>query len=475
MKICILAEGSYPYVLGGVSSWINTLIRSCPEHEFIIYAIGADSSKKGQYKYEIPSNVESIVEVFLDNMELQDGIKGKQFSFKEEHKDALQNLLNGDEFSWDSIFEFFNKGNFKNMTEFFMSKNFFNLVKGTYKDKYPYTPFTEFLWTIRSMYTTLFYLLTQKMPKADIYHSVSTGYAGILAAYGKYLYGSPFILSEHGIYTREREEEIIKSNWIKGYHKEIWIKFFVNLSRAAYESSDLVISLFEDNKELQIGLGCPEDKIVIIPNGVDVSLYENIPKKEDDSVINIGTIARVVSIKDIKTMLLSFQVVKQEVPNAKFYIMGPTEEDEEYYEECKHLVEHLKIQDVQFTGTIKVLDYIGKMDMLVLTSISEGQPLSIMEGMAAKKPQVCTNVGHCRGLLYGDGDYYGKSGFICYVMDYIGIGEAIIKLCKDKDLRETMGQNGYERVISLYTKSGFINKYKDLYENFNKEVRQWQE
>ena len=86
----------------------------------------------------------------------------------------------------------------------------------------------------------------------------------------------------------------------------------------------------------------------------------------------------------------------------------------------------------------------------------------------------------CRGLLLGDGDNYGKAGYISYVMDYNGLGESIVELCKSKKLRETMGENGYNRVTSLYTKAGFIDEYKKMYkqfeiEKYKEEGRAWQE
>lgn len=468
MRICLIAEGSYPYVLGGVSSWVNTIIRSYPEHEFIIYSISTEASKKGEYKYDIPKNVVEIVDVFLDEIELVKYKTGKKYSIEKNQEEALQNLFSGNDVEWENIFKFFSSGKIKSIGEFFMSKNFYGLIEKTYKEKYQYTPFTEFIWNVRSMYLTLFYLLSKKPPKADIYHSICTGYAGVIASYGKYLYDSPFILSEHGIYTREREEEIIKSTWIKPYHKEMWTKYFNNLSNCAYRYSDIVTSLFMQNKNLQVEFGCDEEKIKLIPNGVEIRDYENLPSKEDSSVINIGSIARIVPIKDIKTMLLSFNIVKRNVPNSKFYIMGPIDEDEEYYNECLDLVKDLDIKDVVFTGTVKVSEYINKMDVLVLTSISEGQPLAVMEAMATKKSLVCTDVGHCRGLLYGDGDNYGQCGFIEAVTDYEGIAKSITKLAIDEELRNDMGKNGYERVRNIYTKELMISSYRDMYYQYER-------
>lgn len=463
MKVCIFTEGSYPHVLGGVSSWINTYIKSCPEHEFIIYAIGSDSNKKGKFKYEIPSNVE-VKEIFLDLIDVRNCKSGKQYSLKDEYKSDIKSLLKGENVNWNGIFEFFKEAKYKDVGEFFLSKDFYGIVNEVYCESFLNTPFTEFLWNIRSMYITLFYLLMLDMPKADIYHSICTGYSGVLASFSKYLHGSSFILSEHGIYTREREEEIIKSNWIKPYHKEAWIKFFQNLSTCCYENSDVVTSLFETNKKIQVSLGCMEEKIKIIPNGIDIYRYKDLPTKESDDYINIGAIVRIVPIKDIKTMLLSFRLVKEKIKNAKFYIMGPTEEDEEYYNKCLKLIQELKIEDVELIGTVNVLDYICKMDILVLTSISEGQPLAVMEGMAAKRPHVCTNVGHCRGLLEGDEDEFGVNGFIESVTDYKSISNSIIRLCEDESLRKTLGENGYNRVSKLYRKEAMIKSYKKIYE-----------
>ncbi len=65
MRICIIAEGSYPYVTGGVSSWIQSLVRLMPEHEFVIFAIGAEERLKGKFKYKLPENIIQVKEIFF--------------------------------------------------------------------------------------------------------------------------------------------------------------------------------------------------------------------------------------------------------------------------------------------------------------------------------------------------------------------------------------------------------------------------
>ena len=67
MKICIVAEGCYPYVVGGVSGWINSMIKSFPDVEFILLAIVANRTVRGKFAYELPSNLTEVYEVYLDD------------------------------------------------------------------------------------------------------------------------------------------------------------------------------------------------------------------------------------------------------------------------------------------------------------------------------------------------------------------------------------------------------------------------
>jgi polysaccharide biosynthesis protein PelF len=466
MKICILAEGSYPYITGGVSSWIHSLITSMPEHQFIIYAIGAQESLKGKYKYKIPRNVESISEVFLDSYMNQDVKWGKRYKLANNEKLGLKTILEKDSNHWDDLFQLFSEGKIDSVSNLLTSKDFFDIIQEICLDYYSFVPFTDMFWTVRSMVLPLFISINHPIPEADIYHSVSTGYAGVIGALAKFRYKKPFLLTEHGIYTREREEEIIKSNWVKGHFKDIWIQYFYNMSNCAYQSADQVISLFNKNREIQIEVGCPKEKISIIPNGVNVELYRNLPMSlaKEAGEIWIGAIVRVVPIKDIKTMLQSFAIVKKEIPTAKFFIMGSTDEDEEYYEECVELLNTLVVENVYFTGNVDIKEYLPAMDLLVLSSISEGQPLAMLEGMAAGIPFVVTDVGSCKELLLGNGDDYGSAGIVVPVMQYVQMAHAIIKLSKHAELRNQAGISGQKRVADLYTSAKFIENYKIMYQ-----------
>ena len=76
MKVCIVAEGCYPYVVGGVSGWINSLIKSFPNIEFILLAIVANRSQRGKFVYELPENLTQVYELYLEDFEWDIGRAG---------------------------------------------------------------------------------------------------------------------------------------------------------------------------------------------------------------------------------------------------------------------------------------------------------------------------------------------------------------------------------------------------------------
>lgn len=472
MKVCLIVEGAYPYLTGGVSSWIQQMLLKFKDIEFVIETLVANRNEKREFKYRIPDNVSEIHEIYL----LDDDYTSKEkmrLKLKKNEYDALQGLIFGNEVDWGGIFNFFQNTNVS-LDKLLTSKEFLDMTKEYYSKYFENAIFTDFLWTMRSMYLPLCLLLKNKPVKADLYHSMSTGYSGVFGSMAKFLYNKPLLISEHGIYTREREEEIIKANWVKGLYKDLWINQFNKFSLCSYAFADKVTALFEGAREFQIELGCSREKTNVIHNGVNVSEFGNLPGKDaNDKYINVGAILRITPIKDVKTMINAFYLAKKQVPSLKLWIMGPLDEDPKYAEECRQLVQDLDIEDVIFTGKVNVKDYIGKMDFLVLSSLSEGQPLVILEGFAAKKPSISTNVGDCLDMIYGAKDEFGEAGFVIPIMNAQKMSEAMVLLAKAEDIRLQMGLNGYNRVNKFYQNDQVFQEYYEFYNELTKKTESY--
>lgn len=460
MKICLIIEGAYPYVTGGVSSWVQQEIESMPEQDFIIVTLVTARGEKREMKYKLPDNVVELREFYLQAEDC--GKRGRKQRFNKKEYEAFKNLFFGRDVNWGLIFGYFRRADIS-LDSLIMSEDFMKMAREYYREHFDRLVYSDFIWTMRSIYFPLFSILSQRLPKADLYHCLSTGYAGVLGCEAKYLYHKPLLVSEHGIYTREREAEILRADWVTGTYKNIWIDQFRKFSDCAYQYADKVTSLYEGNRNLQIEFGCPCGKTVVVPNGVDAADFANLPRKPvEDPYINIGAVLRVTPIKDVKTMLSAFGMAKQQNPKLKLWILGPLDEMPVYAGECQGMVSDMKIEDVCFTGRVNVRDYIGKMDFLVLSSLSEGQPLVILEGFAAHKPFIATNVGDCKGLIYGNGDGLGDAGVVVPVMNTGKLAEAMLYLADDEPRRLRMGEIGYQRVLS-YDKKKIYETYHDIY------------
>jgi glycosyltransferase involved in cell wall biosynthesis len=194
--------------------------------------------------------------------------------------------------------------------------------------------------------------------------------------------------------------------------------------------------------------------------------------KAEDGIVDIGAVVRMAPIKDIKTMIYAFFELSCRKDNVRLHIMGGVD-DQEYADECYALVKQLNLEDkIIFTGRVDVIAYFEKLDFTLLTSISEGQPLSVLESFAARRPCVTTDVGCCNELLEGKpGDSLGKAGFYVPPMQRSKLADAMERLCESRELRLRMGEIGQRRVYEYYRYSIMLTKYRDLY----KEVEtQWQ-
>lgn len=226
MRICVICEGCYPFVAGGISSWLHGLIKAMPQHEFVIWAIGAQEKSRGKYAYEMPENVVALKDIYLDEMMSCHLKKLRRRALAPAEKDCLRQLIRCDKPDWSTVFRLFAHSSMENVS-FLMSEDFLDLIEELSAQDFPYVGFTDYFYCVRSMFLPLLYLLGSDIPEADIYYSVSAGYAGVLGSMAQLRTGKPFLLTEHGIYTREREEEILRTNWVPRTSKTCGSRCFI--------------------------------------------------------------------------------------------------------------------------------------------------------------------------------------------------------------------------------------------------------
>lgn len=463
MKICLILEGSYPYIHGGVSTWMHDYIQKMPEHEFSLWVIGAYARDRGKFVYQLPPHVTHVQEVFLDDaLRLKDSGRGSM-RFTEAENHALRELIRCGHPDWKLLFELYQNHRVAPLA-FLRSEEFLRILTELCLQEHPYAAFADTFHTVRSMLLPVLYLMTTEIPQAEAYHSICTGYGGLLAAMGAWKYHAPLLLTEHGIYSREREEEIIRAKWVLPTFKNRWIQFFYMLSDLIYQQADCISSLFGNAMRAQIDMGCPPERCRVIANGINYEKLSGIPLKAEDGMVDIGAVVRMAPIKDIKTMIYAFFELHARVPNTRLHIMGGVD-DPQYDAECRALIQQFGLSDsIIFPGRVNIVEYFEKLDFTILTSISEGQPLSVLESLAARRPCVTTDVGCCRALLEGeDGDELGICGYCVPPMYREGLADAMERMCRSRAQRIAMGEIGQRRVDLYYRHERMIEQYRAMY------------
>jgi len=487
--VCLLLEGTYPYVSGGVSTWVHNLIRALPEIQFTGVCILPSASEKWEVKYDVPENMRDIHVHYLHDYEIGD----RAFSPRRTRRRQIdrirafhQAMSTGDYDMFQEIVSLFGRNGKKGLStyEIIHGKEAWDLVLELYNPDTNRSSFIDYFWTFRSMHLPVFKILNTAVPPARVYHVISTGYAGLMGAMAKTTYHRPLLLTEHGIYTKERRIEIAQADWIydpankqnrllkkPGRFKRLWTHFFESLGKITYQQCDRIVTLYEGNRQLELAEGADPDKTMVIPNGIDIKRFSALKptdqEKASGETFNVGFVGRVVPIKDVKTFIRACKIVSSRKPDVKFYIMGPTDENPRYYQECLEMMDFLGLASrMVFTGRINVMEYYGMLDVIVLTSVSEAQPLVILEANCAGIPVVASDVGSCRELLEGrtpEDQALGPSGIITRVADPVDTAEGIIKILSDADFRRQLSTAGRKRVETFYQESDLNQRYLGIY------------
>ena len=484
--ICLILEGTYPYVTGGVSGWAHGLIREQSHLGFHLCAIVPRDATL-ELKYELPSNVIGLTTIRLGDLEPGAKVTGSLAArLHRALRDPIANLTGERAIELSELarmMEVLNAVHASLGSETLLDHEeaWADLLK-LYEAQFADHSFLDYFWSYRSIVSSLFSVLLAPLPNAEVYHALSTGYAGLMAARAKVETNKPVFVTEHGIYTNERRIEVSSADWLEATSskaltidkprrdlRDMWIDSINNFSHLCYQACDSIITLFEGNQKPQLEDGAPVAKLQLIPNGVDIKRFSALRHTRQASP-TIAIIGRVVPIKDIKTFIRACSLLQQSIPDMTVYIIGPTDENPEYYQECLTLMNMLGLErNIVFTGQAKVDDYLPQIDVLVMTSISEAQPLVMLEAGAAGIPIVATDVGACREIIEGAASEVpglGAGGIVTPLASPASTADAIYTLLSDNAAYTAASQAMATRVATYYNETIQQQAYRNLYAQY---------
>ena len=293
-------------------------------------------------------------------------------------------------------------------------------------------------------------------PEADLFHAVSNGLGRLPCIAAYFRQGTPFVVSEHGVYLRERL--LAGANVDLAFPVRALLMGFVReLVSVAYRTASIIAPGNQYNRGWQVRLGADPDRIITTYNGVDpVGFPPGPPEPEAPTLAFVG---RIDPLKDLETLIRAFALVRRKVPNARLRIFGATPKGNEAYRaRCSSLAESLGVgQDLTWEGRVEdISEAYGSGSVVVLSSISEGFPYTVIEGMCSGRPIVATDVG-------GVSEAVGEAGIVVRPRDPQAFAEACVELLLDGDRRRELGGHARERVLSHFTLDASVAALRGAY------------
>ena len=505
VDVAIVMESTYPYLKGGVSAVVHDIVTHNPDLSYGIIHITWDSDSPMTDLYGMPANVRWVRTVFLSMEEHRRNflsVSAKDLGMTAQQREELSHRLfdalyalseRGDvEDLWDLIDEGLNERTRKYpLWALLGSREFMQ----TLQDRMPQLNLSlaNSFWTLRNFFSLAFAVLGETMPRASVYHAHTTGYASLLGAAAARDHDTSFLLTEHNLYVRDTVNTLLDRNMALSITEEdyrtfdvtaeqrAWMAWWTEMGRFCYPSARLITYLYPSAITEAARLGSDIDKSVVVPNGMVIAEFddkyrarqqvvEQLMQDSSDHVWHLVYIARVVPIKGLLDLLSSMDILRDRgYRNLHLDVLGPTEHVPEYYEACLAKIESLGLNDkVTIHGTVNVREVLDQFDLLVLPSYNEGQPIVILEAMAAGIPTVGTDVGGVAqqiadDLLTTDGRTIGPCGETVTPGDVVQMADGIQAVIGNIDAYANYAANARTRVQELFQMHEVMSSYNQIY------------
>ncbi|MCO5322134.1 MAG: glycosyltransferase [Microthrixaceae bacterium] len=299
---------------------------------------------------------------------------------------------------------------------------------------------------------------TTPMEPCDVTLSATAGVAAVPGALERYCNGTPMVVVEHGIYVGEAHART------EGSAVDDWTRWLVrssaeNLARLAYMAASAVVGVSESNVVASRRLGCDPETSVCIPTGVD-------PPADPPPVrssYEVGTVARIDPFKGVDLFVEASALIGERFENSTFTHIGPAEPTLEAYTcRCSEIARRSGLGTrLAFLGAHPdPPSILPRLHVQVIPSRSEGLPFSLLEGMAAGRAIVATEVG-------GIPEALGDAGLIVGPGDAREMADAVSMLLADPSEASRLGRLAHRVVRERYPIQSMLDGYSELFSSLH--------
>lgn len=260
------------------------------------------------------------------------------------------------------------------------------------------------------------------------------------------------------------------------YFGKLKTVFYKTIERYLAKHSTAIIAISNKQKQelSEVFHIAPKEKIHVVPLGFDLTKFTQNKEKNrkefrakyhlQDDQIAIGIIGRLAPIKNHNLFIESIAYLKQNgVTHFKGFIIGDGDTRDSIIEACKTYQVTWSNNptadvDVVFTSWITNVEWaLHGLDIVTLTSLNEGTPVSIIEAQAAGKYVVATNAGGIEDVLHPD------CGLLSEITDKQSFYSNLLNTCLNKNIFSQASVKGEEWALSKYSYTRLVNDMRSLY------------
>jgi polysaccharide biosynthesis protein PelF len=503
MKVALTAEGTYPHQFGGVSVWCDQLIRGMPDREFRVVALVANGTEP--VRWTLPANVASLTTIPLWGP--LPAVPWRARLRRGRAEPLVRTLIKvlfappdqaRARFA-DVMHEMFAYAQSRSLSAALASDEAVKVLSEVWRERWPTDRQARLYGYIESGHDTPSIADGEAIPdgaglpgghpaarpplaaptlqdaitamqliehglrplshppvEADLVHAVTNGIGVLPALAAKWRHGMPMLVSEHGVYIREQYMHLRRPAFAWPV-KELYLRFLRLLCMLGYQEADLITPGNVYNKRWEDQLGADPARVRTIYNGVDPVNFPVLHGEPEAPTIS--WVGRVDPVKDLETLLLAFSLVRKEMPEARLRMFGsPPHGRERYLERCRALAADLGISEqATFEGRVKqVRDAYQAGHVVVLCSITEGFPYSVIEAMACGRPCVGTDVG-------GVSEAIADTGIVVPPRNPAVLAQACLRLLRDVGLRRDLGAAARLRAMEFFTVDRALSAFDEMY------------
>jgi glycosyltransferase involved in cell wall biosynthesis len=477
MRVVLTAEGTYPHhQFGGVSTWCDQLIRGLPGYEFSVVALVATGAEP--VRWPLPPHLSQLVTLPLwgppPAPPRARPPRGRTVPLVvQELIDVLLDDDPGARFG-TVLRDLREYARYNNLTAALSRERTVRRLAAGWQERWPEMaarrgarcadtrPTLHDAVTAMRLVEHALRPLSHPAVRADVAHAVTNGLGVLPALTARWEHQIPMFITEHGVYMREQYLHHREPGF--GWPaKNLYLGFLGQVCALGYREAEIITPGNVYNKRWEEQLGASGARVRTVYNGVDPKAFPRVTGEPEAPTIS--WVGRIDPIKDLETLLRAFALVKADIPAARLRIFGAAPPGREWYlERCRALASELGLAgSATFEGRVpEVRDAYAAGHVVVLCSISEGFPYSLIEAMACGRPCVATDVGGVSEALAGETGA-DEAGLLVPPRDPDGLAAACLKLLHDRRLRKSLGRKARKRALEHFTVDRAIVAFDEIY------------